>query len=103
MSAHIPANEPTKGWVAMAVSLPGPVRGRLLHPLVRVNGAFRRASWEEALERSAEGFRSIVDRHGPDALGCFSCSKATDELNYLAQKFMRTVVGTNNIDSCQRT
>jgi formate dehydrogenase major subunit len=76
---------------------------RLTEPLVRENGRLRPASWEEALDRAADGFRKVRERHGPDAFGLFSCSKATNEVNYLAQKFVRSVVGTNNIDSCNRT
>jgi len=87
----------------MAVPMARPVRGRLLHPLVREGGSLRQASWDEALIRAVEGLGGVRDRYGPDALGCFSCSKSSNELNYLAQKFMRTVIGTNNIDSCNRT
>ena len=76
---------------------------RLTVPLVREAGVLRPASWDEALDRAAAGFRSVVDRLGPDAVGMFSCSKATNEMNYVAQKFMRAVIGTNNIDSCNRT
>jgi formate dehydrogenase major subunit len=76
---------------------------RLTEPLVRVNGILRPASWEAALDRAAEGFRRNIDTHGPDALGIFSCSKSTNEVNYLAQKLARVVFGTNNIDSCNRT
>lgn len=76
---------------------------RLTQPLVREGGRLRPASWDEALARAAEGLRDVVARHGPNAVGLFSCSKATNEVNYLAQKFMRSVVGTNNIDSCNRT
>jgi len=76
---------------------------RLTEPLVRENGAHRAASWEEALHRVAEGFRTQVEKHGPHSFGMFSCSKTTNELNYAAQKFVRTVIGTNNIDSCNRT
>ncbi len=61
------------------------------------------ASWDEALDRAAMGFRSAVEKHGPTTFGLFSCSKTTNEMNYLAQKFARTVVGSNNIDSCNRT
>jgi predicted molibdopterin-dependent oxidoreductase YjgC len=61
------------------------------------------ASWDEALDVAATGFRRAVDAHGPDGFGMFSCSKATNEVNYLAQKFVRVAVGTNNIDSCNRT
>ena len=76
---------------------------RLTTPLVRENGALRPASWDEALDRAAEGFRRTIEAHGSDAFGMFSCSKATNEVNYLAQKFTRQVIGTNNIDSCNRT
>ena len=76
---------------------------RLTQPLVRRNGALAPASWDEALDAAAEGFRRVRDAHGGQALGLFSCSKATNEVNYLAQKFARVVLGTNNIDSCNCT
>ena len=76
---------------------------RLTTPMVRENGQLREASWEEALERAATGIRAVVDDSGPEAFGMFSCSKATNEMNYMAQKFARVVVGSNNIDSCNRT
>lgn len=76
---------------------------RLTEPLVRENGVLRPASWDEALERAASGFRTAIERKGPDTFGLFSCSKATNEVNYLAQKFARQVIGTNNVDSCNRT
>lgn len=78
-------------------------RGRLTTPLVRENGTLKPASWEVALDRAAEGFRRSVQANGPESFGMFSCSKTTNELNYLAQKFVRAVVGSNNIDSCNRT
>jgi formate dehydrogenase (hydrogenase) len=76
---------------------------RLTHPLVRQDGRLRPASWDEALDTAAGRLRSTVETYGPQAFGLFSCSKATNETNYLAQKFARSVVGTNNIDSCNRT
>jgi formate dehydrogenase major subunit len=76
---------------------------RLTQPLVRDDGVLRPASWDEALDRAANGFRAAVDRRGPDTFGMFSCSKATNEVNFIAQKFTRSVIGTNNIDSCNRT
>ena len=76
---------------------------RLTEPLVRENGALRPASWEEALDRAAGGFRDAVQRHGPNTFGMFSCSKATNEVNFIAQKFTRAAIGCNNIDSCNRT
>lgn len=78
-------------------------RPRLTTPLVRDGGVLREASWDEALDRAAAGIAAVRDAHGAGALGLFSCSKATNETNYLAQKFARAVVGTNNIDSCNRT
>jgi formate dehydrogenase major subunit len=77
--------------------------GRLTEPLVRKNGSLRPASWDEALERAAAGFGAAVRRGGPNAFGLFSCSKATNEMNFAAQKFARAVIGTSNVDSCNRT
>ena len=76
---------------------------RLTQPLVRDGGVLRPASWDEALDRAAEGFRSAVEKHGPRSFGLFSCSKTTNELNFLSQKFARAVIGSNNVDSCNRT
>ena len=78
---------------------------RLTHPLVRDGrgGPLRPATWDEALTRAAAGFRRVTDAHGPRAFGLFSCSKSTNEMNYAAQKFARAVIGSNNIDSCNRT
>jgi formate dehydrogenase (hydrogenase) len=76
---------------------------RLTEPLVRDNGELRTASWDEALDRAAAGFKAAIEKKGPDAFGMFSCSKATNEMNYAAQKFARAVMGSNNVDSCNRT
>lgn len=76
---------------------------RLTRPLVRRDGRLVEASWDEALTAAATGFRRIRDEHGGGALGIFSCSKATNEVNYLAQKLARTAFNSNNIDSCNRT
>jgi predicted molibdopterin-dependent oxidoreductase YjgC len=76
---------------------------RLTTPMVRENGKLRPATWDETLERAAEGLRDAVQKHGPQSFGLFSCSKTTNEMNFLAQKFARVVVGSNNIDSCNRT
>lgn len=76
---------------------------RLTEPMVRENGRLRTATWDEALNAAAEGIRRSVAQHGPQTFGIFSCSKATNEVNYAAQKFIRTAVGSNNIDSCNRT
>jgi formate dehydrogenase major subunit len=79
---------------------PGSVR--LTQPLVRDGGRLRPASWDEALERAADGFAK-AKAIGPNAFGMFSCSKTTNEMNFMAQKFTRVVMSSNNIDSCNRT
>jgi predicted molibdopterin-dependent oxidoreductase YjgC len=76
---------------------------RITQPLVRENGELRPASWDEALTRAAAGFAAARDTHGPNSVGVFSCSKSTNEMNFVAQKFARVAIGTNNIDSCNRT
>ena len=76
---------------------------RLTEPLVREDGVLRVASWDEALDRAAAGFRTAVEKGGPRTFGMFSCSKATNEMNFVAQKFTRSVIGSNNVDSCNRT
>jgi len=76
---------------------------RLTQPLVRKNGTLTPATWDEAFDAAAAGFREAIAQKGPTAFGLFSCSKATNEVNYLAQKFARQVIGSNNIDSCNRT
>jgi formate dehydrogenase major subunit len=78
---------------------------RLTHPLLREGkGApLRVASWDEALDRAAAGFAEGRDRGATHSFGVFSCSKATNEMNYVAQKFARGVMGSNNVDSCNRT
>ncbi len=75
---------------------------RLTQPLVRENGVLRPATWDEALDRAAAGFAS-ARAQGPNAYGMFSCSKTTNEMNFIAQKFTRAVMGSNNVDSCNRT
>jgi predicted molibdopterin-dependent oxidoreductase YjgC len=76
---------------------------RLTQPMVREDGALRPATWDEALDRAAAGFDAVRAGGNPNAFGLFSCSKATNEVNYAAQTFVRATMGTNNIDSCNRT
>ena len=76
---------------------------RLTEPLVRDEGVLRTATWDEALDRAAAAFASAVEAQGPDTYGMLSCSKATNEVNFIAQKFTRVAIGTHNIDSCNRT
>jgi formate dehydrogenase major subunit len=76
---------------------------RLTEPMVRDDGELRPATWDEALDRAAAGIQATMDSYPGTAFGMFSCSKATNEMNFLAQKFSRVVLGSNNIDSCNRT
>jgi len=80
---------------------------RLTTPLVREGdrrgGRLREASWDEALDRVARGLATSAKAHGPASVGFFSCSKTTNEVNFAAQKLARVALGTNNIDSCNRT
>jgi len=75
---------------------------RLTMPLIKTNGTFREASWEEALNLVTERLTSIRDEHGPGALGFLSSARTTNEENYLVQKLARAGVGTNNVDHCAR-
>ena len=76
---------------------------RITEPLVRDGSTLRPATWDEALDRAAAAIADARDRGGERHFGMFSCSKATNEVNYVAQKFARAVVRSNNIDSCNRT
>ncbi len=76
---------------------------RITQPLVRDDGVLRPATWDEALDRAAAGFRHSRDEFGGGSIGVFSCSKSTNEMNFIAQKLARIVFETNNIDSCNRT
>ncbi len=76
---------------------------RLTEPLVRAGGTLRPATWDEALRRAAHGLQAAIGRGPTRSFGLFSCSKATNEMNFLAQKFARVAVGSNNVDSCNRT
>ena len=75
---------------------------RLTRPLVRKDGELVPASWDEALDLVASKMSEIKEEHGPGAFGLFSSSRSTNELNYLAGKFVRQVLGNSNIDSCNR-
>lgn len=76
---------------------------RLTHPLIRRNGVLEPATWDEAMDAAAAGFRRVLDTHGSESVGIFSCSRTTNEMNYLAGKLARTIFRNHNIDSCNRT
>ena len=75
---------------------------RVTVPLIREGGAWRDVSWDTAIRHVAERLKEIVTRHGPDAVGVLGSARATNEDNYVAQKFARVVLGTNNVDCCAR-
>jgi formate dehydrogenase major subunit len=88
-----------KGWNAHAfIHHPD----RLTKPLIKRDGRFIEASWDEALDLVAERLTAIREKDSPDAIGALSSAKATNEENYLLQKFARAVLATNNIDHCAR-
>ncbi len=76
---------------------------RLRTPLIRENGTFREASWDEALGLVASKFKEIIQKHGPDAIAGVSSSRSYNEDSYQMQKLLRSVIGTNNVDNCART
>jgi formate dehydrogenase (hydrogenase) len=78
-------------------------KARLTVPLVRDGDGLREASWDDALARAATGLEQARAAGATSSFGMFSCSKATNEMNFVAQKFVRQVMGSNNIDSCNRT
>jgi predicted molibdopterin-dependent oxidoreductase YjgC len=75
---------------------------RLTKPLIKRNGKLEEAGWDEALRLVAKKFGAIKTESGPDAIGGFSSARCTNEENFLFQKFMRAVIGTNNVDHCAR-
>ena len=75
---------------------------RLTTPLIKKDGKLQEAGWDEALTLVAERFRKIQEESGPDAIAGLSSARCTNEENYLFQKFMRAVIGTNNVDHCAR-
>lgn len=86
----------------MRTSSPKP---RLTTPMIRdrKGGELRVATWDEALTKVVDGFSTVREEVGGSGFAVFSCSKSTNEMNYAAQKFARVALGSNNIDSCNRT
>lgn len=86
-----------------AHSWQGVIKGdRITEPLIKRDGRFVKAGWDEALDLIAGRLSAIKQSHGADTIGVWGSARCTNELNYLAQKFARAVVGTNNIDHCAR-
>lgn len=77
-------------------------KDRLTNPLVRKEGKLVEATWEETIQFIASKIKKTVEEYGADSVGAFSSARCTNEENYLMQKLMRAVIGTNNIDHCAR-
>ena len=75
---------------------------RLTDPLIKENGKFRKASWDEALNLVADRLGAIKNESGPDSIGVFTSARVSNEDNYVAHKFTRAALKTNNIDHCAR-
>jgi predicted molibdopterin-dependent oxidoreductase YjgC len=75
---------------------------RLQTPLIKENGEFREASWDEALDLVASRLQAVKEKAGPEAIGGWTSARVTNEENYLMQKLMRAVIGTNHVDHCAR-
>jgi len=76
---------------------------RLKKPMIRKNGELKEVSWDEAINFTASRLTEIKDKYGPDSIMGTGCARGSgNEANYIMQKFMRAVIGTNNIDHCAR-
>ncbi len=75
---------------------------RVTSPMIHRNGSWNKVSWDEVIRYIADHFKNTIARHGPDSIGVLSSARGTNEENYVAQKFARVVLGTNNIDCCAR-
>ena len=75
---------------------------RILEPMIRDGSEWRRVAWSEVRAFVIERLRTLIERHGPDSVGVLGSARATNEENYLTQKFARAVLGTNNVDCCAR-
>jgi assimilatory nitrate reductase catalytic subunit len=79
------------------------LRGRLLHPMLRApDGTLHRASWDDALDRVAAGFRRVIDEHGPDAVAFYVSGQLLTEDYYVVNKLAKGYIGTANIDTNSR-
>jgi predicted molibdopterin-dependent oxidoreductase YjgC len=75
---------------------------RLKSPLIKIDGRFKKVSWYKAFQHTSARLNDIIAKYGPDSVGVLVSAKITNEENYLAQKFARAVIGTNNVDHCAR-
>ncbi|HTO07093.1 MAG TPA: formate dehydrogenase subunit alpha [Myxococcota bacterium] len=80
----------------------GEAADRITTPMIREGDSWRPVTWDEAVQHVADRLKQLRATYGPDSIGVLGSARATNEENYLAQKFARAVVGTNNVDSCAR-
>jgi predicted molibdopterin-dependent oxidoreductase YjgC len=88
-----------KGWNAHEFIYS---EGRLKKPLLIKDGSFKEVSWEKAFEEVAIRLKKIKEESGPDSIAGLTSARCTNEENYVFQKWMRAVIGTNNVDHCAR-
>lgn len=77
-------------------------KDRITRPMIRTNNQWQPVSWDDAISFTANQLQQIVSEHGPDSVAVLGSARGTNEENYLAQKFARVVIGTNNVDCCAR-
>jgi formate dehydrogenase major subunit len=77
-------------------------KDRVTEPMIRKDGDWRQVTWDEAISFAADRLKQISAEFGPDSIGVLGSARGTNEENYLAQKFARVVLGTNNVDCCAR-
>jgi len=77
-------------------------KDRVTSPMIKRNGSWKNVSWDEVIQYISTHFKDAIAKHGPDSIGVLSSARGTNEENYVAQKFARVVLGTNNIDCCAR-
>ena len=75
---------------------------RLKSPLMKMNGRFHQVTWDKGIHFASNTLKTIIEKHGPGSVGVLVSAKTTNEENYLAQKFARAAIGTNNVDHCAR-
>jgi len=75
---------------------------RLKQPLIKRSGSLVETGWDEAIRFTADKFKKIIAKYGPDSIGVLVSAKITNEENYVGQKFARAAIGTNNVDHCAR-
>jgi predicted molibdopterin-dependent oxidoreductase YjgC len=77
-------------------------KGRLTHPLIKKEGAFENIAWDKAFDEIAGRLMKIKEENGPESIAGLTSARCTNEENYVFQKWIRAVIGNNNVDHCAR-